>query len=174
MARRAINAESHSGPHVRLAGDSMSLTQARSTARRGRSTAGLLQTFLHRHRALRWAAACGAAIAAFAVLSSDPSNSGIAELSDTRELLAREELAARLPAATRGMSVPADGGALAPGDYVDVHASSTGAAVARNVLVVEVSGGDTVIAVPVDQVGAMVESLANDGVILVLVPFKAS
>lgn len=152
----------------------MPLTQARSAARRGRSTTGLLQTFLHRHRALRWIAACGAAVAAFAALASGPSDSGVAGLSDARELLAREELAARLPTATRGVSVPAVGGAVAPGDYVDVHANSTGAAVATNVFVVEATGDDTVIAVPVDRVGAVVEALANDGVMLVLVPFEAS
>ena len=147
---------------------------ARPTASRSRSVVGMLQTALHRHRGLRWAAACGAAIATFSALSPDSSDSGAADRSSTEAMLAQEKLAARLPTATRGVSVPSDGGMLQPGDYVDVHATRTGAAVAANVLVVEAIDDSTVIAVHADHVDAVVASLADGGVMLVLVPEKTA
>ena len=137
-------------------------------ARDARSAIGRLQTMLYRHRWIRWAAAGGAAVAAFMVLGDDPS-----EPPPAPTAVEPPGLAGLLPPQTRGIPVPVDTAAFAAGDAVDVHAVLDGAAIATGALVVDTSEGEVVVAVPADQVDATVDALATGGVILVLVPQPA-
>ena len=146
------------------------LAAGRIQRHRTAGRAGLLRIALHRYSGLRWIAAAGAAVVAFSVLDSGPADSGADTLSDTDAMLAEKRLASRLPTATRGVSIPTAVGTLAPGDRVDVHEVESGIPVVSNVLVVGVTEEDTLIAVPRGQVGAVVDSMAAGGVILVLVP----
>ena len=132
-----------------------------------RSAAGRLRTGLHRHRWLRWAAASGAALAVFAALSGrspDPPPAA--------PVVIPPGPADLLPLHTRGVPVPVEGQAFAPGDLVDVHAVLDGSAVVRQALIVKVDdeGEEAVVAVPAEQVDATVDALTTGGVILVLVP----
>ena len=142
----------------------------RMEMRAAASRAGLLQTALYRYSSLRWVAAAGAAAAAFLALNSSPIDSDVGMASGTAMTLEQEQLAARLPTATRGVSIPTASGVLVPGDRVDVHGVLTGSPVVNGALVVEVTAEDTLIAVPRERVDAVVESMADGGVMLVLVP----
>lgn len=142
------------------------MASARPIAGPGRSTVGWIQTMLHRRRGVRWVAAAGAAVAVFVVLGSDdPSTGG-------PEVLAIQPAGPvdRLPPDTRGVPVPGGNPAFNPGDMVDIHEIRTGAAVVVDATVVMAGEDDTIVAVPVDQVDAMVDALTTGGVILVLVP----
>ena len=59
---------------------------------------------------------------------------------------------------------------FAAGDTVDVHAILDGTAVVRGALIVDSSEDEVVVAVPGDQVDAIVDALTTGGVVLVLVP----
>ncbi len=132
-----------------------------------RSAAGRIRTGLHRHRWLRWAAAGGAALAVFAALSGRS-----ADPPPAAPVVLPPGPADLLPLHTRGVPVPVEGQAFAPGDLVDVHAVLDGSAVVREALVVKVDdeGEEAVVAVPAEQVDATVDALTTGGVILVLVP----
>ena len=149
------------------------MLSVRPTANPGRSTVGWLQMMRHRHRGVRWIAAAGAAAAAFVALSSDGANDRSA--SEIAPTAAQQSgPAARLPPLTRGVPVPVDGAAFAVGDIVDIHEIRTGGAVVRDALVVGVSDEEAVVAVPAEQVDALVDALTTGGVILVLVPRAGS
>ena len=149
------------------------MTSLRPTAGRGRSAAGWLQTFLYRYRAIRWLAAAGAAVAAFSALSSRPPDDGGAADAGEAAKLEQDQTAARLPASTRGVAVPVESTAFLTGDRVDAHAARTGAAVVRAALVVDVAEDEIVVAVPADNVDALVDALTTGGVVLALVPQAA-
>lgn len=140
----------------------------RPSAGLGRSAAGLLQTMLHRRRGIRWAAAAGAAVAVLMALSDDGSDGR--PLDPPPAAAQQQGPADRLAPATRGVPVPVEGVALRVGDAVDVHAVLTGAAVAHGAPVIDSADEEAVVAVPVEQVDAVVDALTTGGVILVLVP----
>ena len=151
------------------------MSSIRPTAGRSVTLTGLLQTLRYRYHSFRWIAAGGAAVAVFLALNSDPQGTDPAtDLSDPTNILDQERLASRLPAETRGVTIPTSSEVLTPGDYVDVHEVSTGTAVVGNVLVVEVTEDDTLIAVPTERIDTVVDSMTTGGVILVLVPRSTS
>lgn len=141
---------------------------ARPSAGLGRSTTGWIQTLLHRRRGVRWIAAAGASVAAFMALGAD--RSGEPAIEQTVAVAPTPGPADRLAPATRGVPIPVDSAAFKVGDVVDIHEIRTGAAVARDALVVQAGDGDAVVAVPLERVHAVVDALTTGGVILVLVP----
>ena len=146
------------------------MSSARPTASFGQNATGWLRIVLYRYRGVRWMAAAGAAIITFITLQTDPAYNGNGSQSESFMVLEQPQLSMRLPDGTRGMAVPTDSDVFTPGDRVDVHAIRTSKVVVDDVLVIEVTDDDTMIAVPTDRVGAVVDSLTTGGVILALVP----
>ncbi len=157
------------GPRERSRDERGSVSPARPSARDGRSAAGRIQTFLYRHRWLRWAAAAGAAL--IVLISLGGGRTGPPP--EPAESLPPAP-AGLLPPGTRGVPVPVDSGAFAEHDSVDVHAVLDGTAVVRNALIVGAGEDEVVVAVPVEQVDATVTALATGGVMLILVPAPQS
>ena len=141
------------------------MSPVRPGAREGRSAVGRIQTFLYRHRWLRWAAAGGAALAVLVALTDDRADPATSPIE-----VAPPGPAGLLPPGTRGVPVPVDSGVFAARDSVDVHAVLDGAAVVRGALIVDAGDGEVVVAVPAERVDATVDALATGGVMLVLVP----
>lgn len=139
----------------------------------GHSTLGLIQLARYRYRGVRWIVAIGAAAAAFLALNYNSSEPASNILPNSAQTLNEEKLAARLPATTRGVSIPTTSEIFMPGDYVDVHEISTGKIVVSNALLVEVTSEDTVVAIPTGQVDAVVDAVTTGGIMLVLVPRSA-
>ena len=146
------------------------MPSTRPTANFSQNAIGWLQIVRYRYRGVRWIAAAGAAATAFISLQTGPSHNSTVSQIDSFDMLDQSRLSIRLPDDTRGMAVPTDSDVFMPGDRVDVHAVRTGKAKVNDVLVVEVTDDDTVIAVPADQVAAVIDSLTTGGVILTLVP----
>ncbi len=144
------------------------MSPVRPGAREGRSAVGRIQTFLYRHRWLRWAAAGGAALIVLVSLGGDATDTTPAPIE-----VAPPGPADLLPPGTRGVPIPATSQALAARDWVDIHAVLDGTAVVRGALIVDATEDEVVVAVPDKKVDATVDALATGGVILVLVPSEA-
>ena len=156
---------------------------ARPSAHSNRSASARLRIMLYRHRWLRWAVAGGAALTVLIALDDDRS-----EPPDEPPETVSPGLSDRLPPGTRGVPVPTGSQVVAEGDRVDVHAILDGAAIVQDAPVVSatdrevivqdapvVSATDreVIVAVPAEQVDAIVDALTTGGVILVLVPVSA-
>lgn len=142
------------------------MTTNRLPQGRGRGALARLQILIYRHQGVRWLAAAGAALAAFVALNTGdaPEVNGIADGETSSGVLTR------LPRATRGVPVPIDEAVLAAGDVVDLHAVFDSSVVASSALVSVTSKDHAIVAVPVEQVTAVVDAITTGGVIPVLVP----
>lgn len=137
----------------------------RPRSARGRTAIGWFQTTRYRCRGLRWAAAVGAAICVLLVLGSANE-----EQSTTGPEQSSANPATRLPAGTRGVIVNATWEGFKTGDIVDIHATTTGQRIVAKAEVLDTASGETVIAVRLDQVAAVITAKATGGVTLVLAP----